>query len=1107
MRKSPCFFLLFNSVILAGTATAAITRDNVVDAAAPYATVQVTLSTANLLSPATSQQSPSIKCDYRSPGLGFLLCQGSFTGEAYEWCGADTTSDYQGYITGELKVVADSTLGANCNGKILDRQGNGYGVSNFTGVDCSGLVSNAWSLAEKKSTAGLRPLTVQVPWSRMKRGDIFLRDSGIGTNTHVALIKHDLTSGFSADIIHAAAKGFLRGSGQWRVIDESGVPMNCPFDPAYCILGTSLVMEGRSAFPQFSAFSPADGDIIGSSRPAVSATITSATNIDNGSIVLKIDGSAIARTSISGSGTQISVSSSLINALSDGSHTLTVIASNTLTLQDQVSVSFTVATATPSADTQDDKGGAISDVIPSSRCIVVHARDTTSGIASISISGAGLSKTMTYPCDVPPISTDVYAGAFCNLTEHSTYTYTVTNCAGRQSSSPEITIATSTKGGSICVTAPAGTFCGGAGALNDTQLQTWGPRLRVCMSAISCGICNIGGFESIVTSPSGSPYCGDTCCRVVSWAAPLGNKSFSVTNTTDANVNSDDGYYRFSVYNPANGDEGEVSIADLNSPNFKMNQGQSTGGTIDVAQIGQGYPTSSPDDVAQINSPFTRLHFSLQSILDFLLGLARQLLRASSPYIYNYLGSDAIFNSTTTLTFTYVDAVNTDTTTVRIYMFDGVSWSSSGITSQSISYSTTTHIITVSGSVDRTGLYATLYQAQDSSAPITSLAIQGASHSFDGALFVSTDTYLVLTATDPVVNGFASNVASVTYRIDPTPDSAFNIYASSIPTPLGTHVIEYRSLDYAGNTETVVTATFTATTGSAMRGSSTALVPGVLLNGYYGSGAKLEVESRVENDLTLMISSVNRQGMVTVNNVGEVGIGVTPQGNLDIGVASIALQLRSGNSTSAVTSNQIAFGYNGDYSMRHLLRTEHSTSTAGNKMDFLVWNPGAASTTAVAGLNVLSLQGIATASNGSFHVHPIGEPDAEVEVSDGLTTGGGTMQRLQVLTPSSRRFKTDIKDLSAKDEDRALSDVVGLKHARYRYKSQGKDGRMIEDPAQPLRTGLIYEDAPESIRDGGEALSTTERLVNVEMALKASMRRLEELQKRYEILKARRKTP
>jgi hypothetical protein len=831
-------------------------------------------------------------------------------------------------------------------------------------------------------------------------------------------------------------------------------------------------------------------------------TVTVSATDNYGIQYIKLEGVGYSSTNYI-SGVQTSASNTFPDSpatLADGSYTATVVdlAGNS------TSNAFIISTSTPNADSEDDKGGRITDVIPSSRCIVIHARDTTAGIASISISGTGLSKTMTYACGVPAKSTDVYSGAFCNLTEHSTYTYIVTSCSGKQTTSPEITIATSTKGGRICVTAPAGYFCGAVGALSDSELKNYGTRMRVCLYTGSCGLCSVTGYDNVVSAPAGSAYCGDTCCRVVDWGPPLGYKTFTVSNTTDVS-NGDSGYYRFSITTTSF--EGEISLATLSSPNFKMDPGQSTSGSIDVAQVGQGYPTDSSDGKAHVNSPFTRLHFSLRDWLEFLVPLARHLLRASTPYIYNYLGSDAVFNSTTTLTFSYVDAVNTDTTTVRIYLFDGVSWSSAGVINQAVSYSTTTHLITASGAVDRTGLYAALYQAQDSSAPITTLEVQGSSFSFDGAAFVSTDSYLVLTATDPVVGGFASTVASMTYRIDPTATSEYFIYTTSVPVPLGTHVIEYRSLDYAGNAETVKTATFTVTAGAAMRGSSTAQVPGVLLNGFLGSGAKLEVESQAQNSLTLLISSANRQGMVAVDNIGEVGIGVTPQANLNIGQGSLGLQLRSGNSTSAVTSNQIAFGYNGDSSMRHLLRTEHSTSTDGNKMDFLVWNTGAGSTTTLASLNVLSLQGIATAHGGSFHVQPVGEPDAEVEVSNGLTTGGGTMQRLDVVSPSSRRFKTDIKDLSEKDEDRALSDVAALKHARFRYKTRTKDGHLVSDPAQPLRTGLIYEEAPESIRDGDEALSTTERLVNVEMALKASMRRLEELQKRYEKLKARRRNP
>ena len=241
--------------------------------------------------------------------------------------------------------------------------------------------------------------------------------------------------------------------------------------------------------------------------------------------------------------------------------------------------------------------------------------------------------------------------------------------------------------------------------------------------------------------------------------------------------------------------------------------------------------------------------------------------------------------------------------------------------------------------------------------------------------------------------------------------------------------------------------------------------------------------------------------MASVSNIGSVGVGPqTPEGRLDIGPGSLALGLRSGNATSTGTALQLTFGYNGDYSMRHALRTRHSTSTDGNRMDFLLWSPAAGATTTVASVNVLSLQGISSANEGSFHVMPYGEPDAEVEVSNGSSLGGGTIQRLQVLTPSSRRFKSDIRYLSPRREDTALDDIASMKHARFRYKS--RDGK-----PQPLNVGLIYEESPESIRAAEKTLSTVERVADVEMALKSALRQLEALEKRYAELKNRRRTP
>lgn len=540
---------------------------------------------------------------------------------------------------------------------------------------------------------------------------------------------------------------------------------------------------------------------------------------------------------------------------------------------------------------------------------------------------------------------------------------------------------------------------------------------------------------------------------------------------------------------------------------YTLSAGASLSGNVTIPEVSNAtYTYTLYASTLSVSSPYIGVILSTRAALTGAEEYARlrQVLRRSGHIVeVTADGGAAVFNSTMTLRLEYTDA-SVDTTTARMYRLSGSTWESSSMFNQTISRSS--NDITAVGLSTFTSTFVVFFDGHDSSAPVTTFAIQGSSFIFDQALFISTDAFIVLTATDPAVSGYASTVASITYRLDPSPGSPFSIYSSSISLPLGTHVFEYRSLDYAGNTEVVQTTTFTVTAGTAFRTANTAQTPGIFLNGFSGSSAKLEIESRGENATTLLISSVNRLGLLSVDNIGEVGIGVTPRANLNIGVAPIALQLRSGNSTSAVTSNQIALGYNGDYSMRHLMRTEHSTAAHGNKLDFLVWNTGAGSTMTVASLNTLSLQGITAASGGSFHVQPVGEPDAEVEVSNGLSTGGGTMQRLQVVAPSSRRFKTDIKDQREKDENQALSDVAALKHAKFRYLTRRKDGSLIEDPAQPLHTGLIYEEAPDSIRDGKDALSTSERLVNVEMALKASMRRLEELQKRYDELKARRKS-
>lgn len=831
------------------------------------------------------------------------------------------------------------------------------------------------------------------------------------------------------------------------------------------------------------------GGTVANGGATSTATITIAGTDSGGIQTIKLEGPSYSSTSYV-SGVQMSAQVTFPDSgtMGDGSYTATVtdLAGNAAEAGFEIDTSGSSPGAGPGS-------GPSSSTAPltNNQCIVLKSSNTISGICKIWSEFS--SSTAVFAGGT---SEGTYALSICGVST-GTYIVYAQTCAGVVSSTAVVissapvreTLAGSGAGWSSSNSADVGGM---------STLQSY---FQADTGVTTCDILSMTANGQTLTC---QPQCGG--CAVYyrgDFGPPAQSFSWTVTNVSLSSYTS-----TITFGAGVSGYNNQIGFNWAPDTGHALAPGASLVGNVTIPEVANAtYTYTKYSSTLSVSSPYSGVILSTRATLTGAEESARlrQVLRQSGHIVeVTADGGMAVFNSTLTLRLEYTDAA-IDTTTARIYRLNGPEWESNSMFSQTISRSGNN--ITTVGLSTFTSTFVVFFDGQDSSAPVTTFAIQGSSFVFDQALFVSTDAFVVLTATDPAVNGYASTVASITYRLDPSSGSPFYIYSSSIPLPLGTHILEYRSLDYAGNTETVKTATFTVTTGAAMRASSTAQVPGVLLNGFLGSGAKLEIESQAENSLTLLISSANRAGMVAVDNIGEVGIGVTPQANLNIGQGAIALQLRSGNSTSAVTSSQIALAYNGDNSMRHLLRTEHSTATHGNKLDFLVWNTGAASTTTVAGLGVLSLQGIASASGGSFHVQPIGEPDAEVEVSNGLSTGGGTMQRLQVVSPSSRRFKTDIKDLRAKDEDRALADVAALKHARFRYKTRRKDGRLVEDPAQTLHTGLIYEEAPDSIREGGEALSTTERLVNVELALKASMRRLEELQARYERLKAKRRNP
>lgn len=258
--------------------------------------------------------------------------------------------------------------------------------------------------------------------------------------------------------------------------------------------------------------------------------------------------------------------------------------------------------------------------------------------------------------------------------------------------------------------------------------------------------------------------------------------------------------------------------------------------------------------------------------------------------------------------------------------------------------------------------------------------------------------------------------------------------------------------------------------------------------------ARMEIKLSSADAYALKVSSPNGDPLLVVDKAGRMGIGLSsPEALLDVNgrgdASDIGLQLRAGNSTSSITSSQVVFAYDSSGTYRHSLRTRATAGQDfGNAIDFYLWNSTGSPTT-LGDVSILSLQAVPRASTAaSVHIYPsTGAPAYELVVSDGLTTGGGTVMAASVSAHSRRALKSDISYLDETAESRAYDEVKALRHARFRYKAGG--------PSAPLIRGLIYEDAPESIRSApGKSIVVENRLVNMEMALKAARRRIAALE-------------
>lgn len=274
-----------------------------------------------------------------------------------------------------------------------------------------------------------------------------------------------------------------------------------------------------------------------------------------------------------------------------------------------------------------------------------------------------------------------------------------------------------------------------------------------------------------------------------------------------------------------------------------------------------------------------------------------------------------------------------------------------------------------------------------------------------------------------------------------------------------------------------------------------AFITGRLTAGTTVAGATLDVKMSSSATAAFQVSGVDETPFFVVTTTGNVGMGVTPVARLDLtGVADVdntALILRNGNLYPTTTQYQLTLGESGTVNRRHAIRSVHLSSTASNGLDFLLWMPSQ-DAAAVGSTNVMSV--VTTTGGASVHIRPVGAPTVDLVVSNGTTLGAGAVHRAAEVAPSSRDWKTDIAPLEASQENLASLNIEGLKPVTFRYKKWTPKG-LVKDGRQITRRGLIYEETPESVHGPGKSLVIDERIVELELAMRQLIHRVEAAEK------------
>lgn len=282
-----------------------------------------------------------------------------------------------------------------------------------------------------------------------------------------------------------------------------------------------------------------------------------------------------------------------------------------------------------------------------------------------------------------------------------------------------------------------------------------------------------------------------------------------------------------------------------------------------------------------------------------------------------------------------------------------------------------------------------------------------------------------------------------------------------------------------------------AASWAGTRTSGDLTVTGVMGAGTLVPRASLEVGLQPEDAYAIKASSPDGTALFLLDRSAKAGLGLTPTGaRLDMSgsgdAGQVGLELRAGNSSSSVTSAQIAFG-DQTGATRHSIRTRAAgEQREGNAVDFYLWAAGD-SAYSLGSAEAMSVQLGTQSGMSGWHVDPSTDPaTVELVVSSGAVYAGGVILRGSAGTHSCfAALKEGVRHLGAEEERQAEADVSSLKPVRFRYKG---------DPRGTRRTGLLYEEAPASVQGPGGSVSATERLLNLELAVRSAQRRIAALE-------------